>query len=97
MGTVRESAFRMRDGYQAKILVTSLIVPLVNGGLLGYGTGEGSCAAYPFRCRTTFNWTQCTEPFFRAHIVKWAYGCPPSAPCCSEFGYCRPLVSPLMH
>ena len=42
----------MRDGCMAKILITTLIVPLVNGGLLGYGTGEGSCAAYPFRCHT---------------------------------------------
>merc|ERR1712003_23664 len=22
--------------------------------------------------------------------VKWPAGCPPSASCCSEFGYCRP-------
>ena len=48
----------------------------VSGGLLGAGHGEGSCAAPPFR----------------AHAVKWSYGCPGFAPCCSEFGYCRPLV-----
>ena len=56
----------MRDGHQGtKILITSLIAPLVNGGLLGYGTGEGSCASYPFRCtdQTTFNWTRRPEPF----------------------------------
>ena len=23
--------------------------------------------------------------------MKWSYGCPSFAPCCSEFGYCRPL------
>lgn len=45
------------------------------GGLLGAGTGEGSCAAAPFR----------------AYEVKWPYGCPSFAPCCSEYGYCRPL------
>ena len=49
----------------------------VRAGLLGYGTGEGSCAAAPFRAK----W------------VKWSYGCPTFAPCCSEYGYCRPLVS----
>ena len=49
----------------------------VRAGLLGYGTGEGSCAAAPFRAK----W------------VKWGYGCPAFAPCCSEYGYCRPLVS----
>ena len=48
----------------------------VSGGLLGAGEGEGSCAAPPFR----------------AYAVKWTYGCPAFAPCCSEFGYCRPLV-----
>ena len=48
----------------------------VSGGLLGAGHGEGSCAAPPFR----------------AYAVKWSYGCPGFAPCCSEFGYCRPLV-----
>merc|ERR1712059_194516 len=37
------------------------------------GTGEGSCAAPPFR----------------AGAVKWVGGCPPTAPCCSEYGYCQ--------
>ena len=30
----------------------------------------------------------------RSKSVKWVGGCPPMAPCCSEFGYCRPLVRP---
>lgn len=46
-------------------------------GLLGAGQGEGSCAAPPFR----------------APYVKWSGGCPGFAPCCTEYGYCRPLVS----
>ena len=45
-------------------------------GLLGAGAGEGSCAAPPFR----------------SHEVQWSYGCPSFAPCCSEFGFCRPLA-----
>ena len=56
-------------------LLLSVLIKLSQCGLLGYGTGEGSCAAAPFRSQ----W------------VKWAYGCPAFAPCCSEFGYCRPL------
>ena len=44
--------------------------------LLGAGEGMGSCAAYPFR----------------AYEVYWSKGCPPHAPCCSEYGYCRPRV-----
>ena len=35
-----------------------------------------SCAAYPFRS---------------VHVY-WSKGCPHHAPCCSEFGYCRPRV-----
>merc|ERR1711955_141394 len=27
---------------------------------------------------------------FRALAVKWPAGCPASAPCCSEYGYCQP-------
>ena len=60
------------------VTATSLLLLHVScaaGGLLGAGTGEGSCAAPPFR----------------SHEVQWSYGCPAFAPCCSEFGYCRPL------
>ena len=42
-------------------------------GLLGAGTGLGSCAAPPFR----------------ATQVYYKYGCPEEKPCCSEYGYCR--------
>merc|ERR1712025_1378543 len=41
--------------------------------LLGAGTGDGSCAAAPFRSLS----------------VYWPGGCPASAPCCSEYGYCQ--------
>merc|ERR1712055_904872 len=44
-----------------------------DGGLLGAGRGGGSCAAAPFRSSS----------------VQWPLGCPESAPCCSEFGYCQ--------
>merc|ERR1711970_1298915 len=42
-------------------------------GLLGAGTGGGSCRAAPYR----------------AVAVQWGSGCPQTAPCCSEYGYCR--------
>merc|ERR1711990_338194 len=56
--------------------VIALLVPFLascNGGLLGAGTGGGSCAAAPFRSSS----------------VQWPLGCPDTAPCCSEFGYCQ--------
>jgi len=42
-------------------------------GLLGAGTGLGSCAAPPFR----------------SSQVEYKLGCPLEKPCCSEYGYCR--------
>merc|ERR1711990_581387 len=56
--------------------VIALLVPFLascHGGLLGAGTGGGSCAAAPFRSTS----------------VQWPLGCPDTAPCCSEFGYCQ--------
>merc|ERR1712008_634666 len=44
-------------------------------GLLGAGTGEGSCPAAPFRAN--------------AAALKWTLGCPAGAECCTEYGYCR--------
>ena len=61
--------------YRVLVLTGALCVMTANAGLLGAGKGEGSCAAPPFR----------------AYEVQWAYGCPSFAPCCSEYGYCRPL------
>ena len=46
-----------------------------HAGLLGAGTGEGSCAAAPFRAN--------------AAALKWPLGCPAGAECCTEYGYCR--------
>merc|ERR1719219_1784238 len=54
-------------------VVLAVTASCVQGGLLGAGTGEGSCAAFPFR----------------AAAVKWALGCPAYASCCTEYGYCR--------
>ena len=69
---------RYRMMMKAVMVTVTLLarMPGSAGGLLGAGEGEGSCAAAPFR----------------AHHVQWTYGCPAFAPCCSEFGYCRPLV-----
>ena len=47
------------------------------GGLLGAGTGAGSCAAAPYRSSS----------------VYWIGGCPKYAECCTEFGYCHDRVS----
>ena len=41
--------------------------------LLGAGEGRGSCPAAPYR----------------AVNVAWPEGCPPSLPCCSEYGFCQ--------
>ena len=54
------------------MLALSLPLPLYCG-LLGAGTGQGSCSAPPFR----------------SSLVQWAGGCPVFAPCCSEYGYCH--------
>merc|ERR1711981_1215365 len=61
----------------SRVAVVLLSAASCHGGLLGAGTGEGSCAAAPFR----------------ALAVKWPLGCPASAPCCSEYGYCQPEAS----
>merc|ERR1712126_576358 len=58
----------------SRVAVVLLSAASCHAGLLGAGTGEGSCAAAPFR----------------ALAVKWPAGCPASAPCCSEYGYCQP-------
>merc|ERR1712215_297756 len=57
----------------SRVAIVVLSVASCHAGLLGAGTGEGSCAAAPFR----------------AIAVKWVGGCPPTAPCCSEYGYCQ--------
>merc|ERR1711962_1064356 len=54
-------------------LLVALLAGWCHGGLLGAGTGGGSCAAAPFRSTS----------------LQWPLGCPESAPCCSEFGYCQ--------
>merc|ERR1712212_193816 len=58
----------------AQVLVL-LGVGSIEAGLLGAGTGGGSCAAAPFRTPVS--------------QLQWPGGCPASAPCCSEFGYCH--------
>merc|ERR1712001_260938 len=61
----------------SRVAVVLLSAASCHAGLLGAGTGEGSCTAAPFR----------------ALAVKWPLGCPASAPCCSEYGYCQPEAS----
>merc|ERR1712212_1229375 len=58
----------------AQVLVL-LGVGSIEAGLLGAGTGGGSCAAAPFRTPVS--------------QLQWPGGCPASTPCCSEFGYCH--------
>merc|ERR1712200_165351 len=61
----------------SRVAVVLLSAASCHAGLLGAGTGEGSRAAAPFR----------------ALAVKCPLGCPASAPCCSEYGYCQPEAS----
>merc|ERR1719470_63780 len=61
----------MRPVLQA--FLVAVLAGCCHGGLLGAGTGGGSCAAAPFRSTS----------------LQWPLGCPESAPCCSEFGYCQ--------
>ena len=73
-------------------------------GLLGAGTGLGSCAAPPFRAtRSSIQQIQldhllhplshpplpCRLKWHTTCRVQWRLGCPAPTPCCSEFGYCR--------
>merc|ERR1712055_496471 len=53
--------------------LVALLAGCCHGGLLGAGRGGGSCAAAPFRSTS----------------LQWPLGCPESAPCCSEYGYCQ--------
>ena len=57
--------------------VLSCVFSPSQGGLLGAGTGAGSCAAAPYRSSS----------------VNWSGGCPAYAECCTEFGYCHDRVS----
>ena len=54
------------------VLSISIIHHVNSFGLLGAGEGRGSCLAPPYR----------------APSVQWPGGCPVSAPCCNEYGYC---------
>merc|ERR1711962_398058 len=60
-------------GMWSRVAVVLLSAASCHAGLLGAGTGPGSCAAAPFR----------------ATSVDWTLGCPSHAPCCSEYGYCQ--------
>merc|ERR1712002_286002 len=60
--------------YRVAVVIISLSASC-HAGLLGAGTGEGSCAAAPFRVAPG--------------ALKWPLGCPAGAECCSEYGYCR--------
>merc|ERR1711970_823227 len=65
-------------GAPSRSVVQALVllgVGSIEAGLLGAGTGGGSCAAAPFRTPVS--------------QLQWPGGCPASAPCCSEFGYCH--------
>merc|ERR1712010_271194 len=72
-----ESLSNLRPTMWSRVAVVILSAASCHAGLLGAGNGEGSCAAAPFR----------------SLAVKWPLGCPTSAPCCSEYGYCQPEAS----
>merc|ERR1712172_2413 len=72
-----ESLSNLRPTMWSRVAVVILSAASCHAGLLGAGNGEGSCAAAPFR----------------ALAVKWPLGCPASAPCSSEYGYCQPETS----
>merc|ERR1711887_333622 len=72
-----QSLSNLRPTMWSRVAVVILSAASCHAGLLGAGTGEGSCAAAPFR----------------ALAVKWPLGLPASAPCCSEYGYCQPEAS----
>merc|ERR1719342_1654555 len=55
------------------LALLSLSLHCIKAGLLGAGTGAGSCRAAPYR----------------SAVVQWTSGCPEYASCCSEYGYCR--------
>jgi len=57
----------------SRVAVLISLTASCHAGLLGAGTGEGSCAAAPFRATAT----------------KWGVSCPAYASCCTEYGYCR--------
>jgi len=59
----------------SRIACFAALLASCHAGLLGAGTGEGSCAAAPFRANPS--------------ALKYTV-CPQYASCCSEFGYCRP-------
>merc|ERR1712013_891648 len=65
------------------IIVVQVLVLLgtasIEAGLLGAGSGGGSCAAAPYRTPVS--------------QLQWPGGCPASNSCCSEFGYCYPRES----
>merc|ERR1712110_374591 len=53
------------------------LISVAQCGLLGAGTGHGSCPAFPNR----------------SDDIDHVGGCPRYAECCTEFGYCHPLDS----
>ena len=87
------SASQLPLSSQLQAFLVALLAGCCHGGLLGAGTGGGSCAAAPFRCiRRIFilgNFFLTVEQKFRSTSLQWPLGCPESAPCCSEFGYCQ--------
>ena len=58
---------------QRSLLLSLLLASGRGLSLLGAGEGGGSCPAAPYRAVT----------------VAWPGGCPPSLPCCNEYGYCQ--------
>merc|ERR1712192_143866 len=76
MGVKSRSGPRMAE--LASVLLLSILTA-AEAGLLGAGSGAGSCPAFPNRTPST--------------DLDHVAGCPRYAECCSEFGYCHPKDS----
>merc|ERR1712189_29135 len=74
MGELMTSQSRHKMLSRFAVVVVTLTASC-HAGLLGAGTGEGSCPAAPFRAD--------------AGLLKWPLGFPAGAECCTEYGYCR--------
>jgi len=75
--TVGSESTMLSAAVLSELLVLTVLTHHVEAGLLGAGTGHGSCPAFPNR----------------SDDIDHVGGCPKYAECCTEFGYCHPIES----
>merc|ERR1712227_965853 len=75
--TVGSESTMLSAAVLSELLVLTVLTHHVEAGLLGAGTGHGSCPAFPNR----------------SDDIDHIGGCPKYAECCTEYGYCHPLDS----